>query len=820
MTINYLDAPAGAGKTYLLQEKVAKLVKSGDSVLFCQPTKLLIDETASAMRSRFPTIEQKVIHGKNEEPVVGSIINHLKDSQKYIGPNVLFITYEAFQRLKFMPSKDSWHLIIDEIPQVYDCFDEQLKVSHGLITKHMELKNLEDSRYSLLQVTNEGRIRAIAENKSEDRALGLFQKLASRLASPHWENYVLSDGYKRLLSSKDESGKLTVFSFLMPGIFHGFESVTIAGACFKDSLLFRSFSQKKVRFVEEAEAKESLRFVKHQNGKALTILYALEKNWSKRLRDKNDGKALAAIAQAVTTEFAELKFVWSANKDVPDSFFGKEHRDDRLPQSPYGLNSFQDVDNVAFLAAHNLIPAHAKFIQQSLGLTPDQIGTAVHRQNAYQAVLRISLRDPANERPKCIFVPDLPTAAWLQSLFEGSTLRFVDVGLDGENPGRRPGRPQRYANGAARTAACRGNKKAGLQAQMEAIKRLFLNEDGSPPPCLPPSCSPDGAFEHSIDSCNENTFKGSSIVTDKSMASSKQQNMRGSLFRNEYENEAFCIIYINAIADFEYLLKDYSKRQLATKEDNYLLSPSFFDPEKCSETSRGKGNHLFSNGIWFDVDGGDLAPAAFANLFPTLHMIIFATFSSTKKMPRYRVYMPTTSIMSYDVYDAITHHILGEIVEAGYPLKEKSAGDNRKAHRIDTGKLNAASLFYLPCQPDDPKGKFFRVFKGKERQPLDPDEWIEKIQFPEPEFREEFTSSAGPIQEARVQNAIQDWRQCGPGEGNPGFWGLSTRLAAAGCTEGNVQEILLEEAHYARSPEERLKDIPRILRQLRGEGKF
>ena len=84
MEINYLDAPYGAGKTYLLQEKVAKLVKSGDSVLFCQPTKLLIAETASAMRSRFPTIGQRVIHGINGEPVVGSIINHLKDSQKYV----------------------------------------------------------------------------------------------------------------------------------------------------------------------------------------------------------------------------------------------------------------------------------------------------------------------------------------------------------------------------------------------------------------------------------------------------------------------------------------------------------------------------------------------------------------------------------------------------------------------------------------------------------------------------------------------------------------------------------------------------------------
>jgi hypothetical protein len=92
-------------------------------------------------------------------------------------------------------------------PTVYDCFDEPLKVSQSLITKYIEQKNLDDSRYSLLQITNEGKIRAIAENKSVPRG---------------------------------------------SGIFHGFASVTIAGACFKDSLLFRSFSQRQVRFVEEA----------------------------------------------------------------------------------------------------------------------------------------------------------------------------------------------------------------------------------------------------------------------------------------------------------------------------------------------------------------------------------------------------------------------------------------------------------------------------------------------------------------------------------------------------------------------------------------
>ena len=49
-----------------------------------------------------------------------------------------------------------------------------------------------------------------------------------------------------------------------------------------------------------------------------------------------------------------------------------------------------------------------------MGLNEDDIRTAIHRQVAYQTVMRGALRDPDNHDEKRIFVPDLGTAEWLK----------------------------------------------------------------------------------------------------------------------------------------------------------------------------------------------------------------------------------------------------------------------------------------------------------------------------------------------------------------------------------------------------------------------
>ena len=187
------------------------------------------------------------------------------------------------------------------------------------------------------------------------------------------------------------------------------------------------------------------------------------------------------------------------------------------------------------------------------------------------------------------------------------------------------------------------------------------------------------------------------------------------------------------------------------------------------------------------------------------------------------VYIPTTTIMTADAYQEITHRLLARIIDAEYPLSKPIMGDSRKAHGLDTGKMHAAALFYLPSQPRDQSGRCFKIFNEDGRAALDPVAWIDEREIVEFEpVATVVSSAAGKADEMRVENAIQQWRAegCSPGRGNAEFFKLATRLANAGLAELDVNQILVEQAYFAHTPKDRIRDVPRILKQLRNEGKF
>jgi hypothetical protein len=97
---------------------------------------------------------------------------------------------------------------------------------------------------------------------------------------------------KRMTSWSNSRRRLSVFSLLKPDIFEGFRSVTLAGACFKDSLLYRHWSKLGVGFVPAAN--HNLRYEQHENADELTILWAIEQNWSKWLMRQGEGQVATA----------------------------------------------------------------------------------------------------------------------------------------------------------------------------------------------------------------------------------------------------------------------------------------------------------------------------------------------------------------------------------------------------------------------------------------------------------------------------------------------------------------------------------------------
>ena len=51
------------------------------------------------------------------------------------------------------------------------------------------------------------------------------------------------------------------------------------------------------------------------------------------------------------------------------------------------------------------------------------------------------------------------------------------------------------------------------------------------------------------------------------------------------------------------------------------------------------------------------------------------------------------------------------------------------------------------------------------------------------------------------------------------FFMLGQKLAGAGCDPSEIERILKEQAHHARSRDDRLRQIPSILKSLQAYGK-
>jgi hypothetical protein len=112
-----------------------------------------------------------------------------------------------------------------------------LTESHKFITSSIGRSPVPGTPYDLLTVTDTKQLEAIADNEHDDAVWANFKDLANTVLSRRWVSYVDRQAYETLVNGGGSKSKLTVFSLLKPSIFEGFRSVTLAGACFRDSLL-------------------------------------------------------------------------------------------------------------------------------------------------------------------------------------------------------------------------------------------------------------------------------------------------------------------------------------------------------------------------------------------------------------------------------------------------------------------------------------------------------------------------------------------------------------------------------------------------------
>ncbi|MPR12948.1 hypothetical protein [Microvirga tunisiensis] len=689
-------------------------------------------------------------------------------------------------------------------------------------------------------------MKKIARNKHGDDLLKVFGPLANRIVSDHWEVYAHQSQYERLVRGEKTDSSLRTYSILKPSIFDGFQKAIVASACMTDTMFFRLYTARGID-LQPVKGKlcRDLRYDQHEHGERITIYYAATEAWSKTYRDKivedEQGvttKFIDKIKQAIVILFGAEPFLWMGNKDLPDSFFPQAGAT-RLPNTPHGLNSFQGYHNVAVISALNPPPVHFSFME-SCKISGEELRTAHYRSAVYQAVMRCSIRKPGDENPKRVVVMDRDTAEWLANLFPGAKVQPLD-GMGIAPSKGTAGRTRQYESNAEKNRAYNERQEREWLAQLDAINgtsfiggryRLLVQEVR------------DQMKEFARD---EIPLKEGNIVTP-SLTS-------GTAFASIYDTIPLGHVDYTDDESFISALRDLHGRQLAAKEDAGLFSPAHFEADKATDTSRGLDNITHVRGIWLDNDGGDLTPEAFADLFPSLRMVIWNTYSSTLDKPRWRVFIPTTYAMSLDVYGLMIGQIVKVLNDEGYwgkrQLEKNHRIKRRRCHGFDESKFTPASLFYLPCQAKDPAHSFFDDYNDLKRGPLDLCQWIEHCILdlrpdPEPEpattpaapkaptitetsistkfqdlrdklLADQAKSRAGQ-QAAMIEKAIDEWRTAPRGDGNNAFFRLGAALQRAGLDEIEIRERLREEVAYAHSKSERRKEIPGIIKSLRRRG--
>jgi hypothetical protein len=153
------------------------------------------------------------------------------------------------------------------------------------------------------------------------------------------------------------------------------------------------------------------------------------------------------------------------------------------------------------------------------------------------------------------------------------------------------------------------------------------------------------------------------------------------------------------------------------------------DPDKVPGTDRAKENIVFLRHVWLDFENGDLPPDQVPDLFPHFRMIITNTFQHTGEKPRFRVVIPTAQIMTPEVYSILYDSIGYKLEDAGYQVdrdkRSKARNEGKRKSGLDWSKATPTSLFYLPCQAEDPSQSFFKVYTGSGRLTMDPRTWVE-----------------------------------------------------------------------------------------------
>lgn len=439
--LSYVSAPCGSGKTYGTIYHIAtfgELLRK--RTIIVSPSIALSEQTAQLLKS-MGVENTHLINSNLTHSVQADILKTIKTNLDK--PNlVLCITYAAFRLLPYIPRRETFDLIVDDIFNADSYFEPCIPHYHRLLTEHLEV---EEVKYNpeLYKVKAKESMAAILNYQQDDIA-DVFLNILKMLdrgddvwvSAEHWDKIAVQGSITNDKEAGDRSygtvqNKLYFLGLSSPSKFLGFRKTVFLGANFEYSVLYKHWEDNKdIVWKKYEPIYQHLRYQDYNHISPLVLIsYINDHKYSKFQRDQKMSEKYRTYGDALdhyaSAHFCNRPYLYVANNDHEAE---DDERRKRIPVCSNGLNEYAGYKAIYFGPALRRSPMHSWMLEQ-LGFDQAFVDRATMHEAAHQAIMRSALRDPLNKEQVEVLVIDRDTAESLARLFPGCSIQRAGGGV-------------------------------------------------------------------------------------------------------------------------------------------------------------------------------------------------------------------------------------------------------------------------------------------------------------------------------------------------------------------------------------------------------
>ncbi|KAA3511596.1 hypothetical protein [Agrobacterium rosae] len=751
LIIKYLSSVTGSGKTHSL----LTTIKYGSRAIIATPRKEIGRETKAKLEAAGFTV--KLITGKDgktdDVDSYSDCGKAFRDAIKADNHEVIIVDHSV--ALKKLEGVDNYDLYIDEVPQIDKTIS--LKSSIPMIQELM-LTLFPDTIISdshlFYEMTYTKEIADLIATFDDDEVMIPSPKLREMIYALKSDDHTVVirgsslKAYKEALNTDPEAVKGMKLRFQVitkPSILSNYKSVTMISAGFETSEPYYAW-RKQVDFIENDEMISSLRPLPDHKKGLVQILYLSDEmdTWA-------DYKKLGYqdFLDRVATAFHE------ASPNTPHIYCVKKAKDDEgNPTTPYtwlhdesglgkrtdpsakGINGLSHYNVAIHLTPINPATFVYNFKREFYEMQSQDVKWAVSYAAQYQFASRTSYRDYESTKHVAIIVLDFNSAMALHEQFGEASAGapiFFDIGME----------------------ELRCEKKQAMTAN-ERLQKSRI-----------------------------------------------KKKMKTNEIESQYQYENFLIRQWSSVnctqpltnmpmswSDFVMVLQKYSKGlELKSKSACPQLREGYFiDPDNHKLVNNIQTSKLMQ----MDIDKATVDPAELS-LFLTknnVSHVIANSYSSQPLDPRFHLFIPLSRAVCGDDYAKIFKLISADIIQ-------KFDG----AFEIDASFKSINKKISMPCVSGYKGDLFINGTVWKDMMTytvsfLDVERYLNRVQIGFSNPTTETPSELKQIGKDAVEDILTKWAVApGLGKGGRHFYNAGVDLKKAGCSYGEIIQILSTNRH-------------------------